>query len=357
MSDMSSSLPPALWNIPLELKRRIACFLSPRDAIQVTRTCKSLRSSLALSSLEPNLVLFERIARIGEIDTGDNPRRGFRFPLWNRRVHSVSVTFLWRDQGWGNSKGQIFVVESKKTAQQDTGTTTEDQFGGGRVIFQSGIAPHAEERLQIEFCPSDGKQYYLWYKAGGGGGHAIYLIQGRLRTIIFDDPQHTMSRTYETLQSVGVLGGRGGFDLEDISNERSLNRGNYGTFYPQMFLGVCKSIKQSLESGSKPDSNLTTVFANFGLQVSEATILAVEELVQNESLEMSLRERESIELQHERQRRSAELEAAGEHNNNEVNGRAARVININIAHMPRRFFIQARQRGAGQEVVEDDVTQ
>lgn len=284
---MTESFTPTFLNIPLELKRRVACFLSPRDAIQVSRTCTTLRNSLALSSMEPQVALFERVNRVGDYDDGDRPRHLFRLPLFNRRAHSVAISFQWRDQGWGNQKGEVFITENG----QDN-VIQHDQFlGGGTVIYRSPApAPHQLEPVRIEFSPSDGRWYHFWYKAGGGGGHSLFLQQGFLRTIIFDDIRHTMSRTYAILRNQRVLQ-RSETAYLLIAGPRNAHR-IHCSFYSRMLLGVCKSLKLAIENGSPPDENLVEVFLSHGLDVSLESLLAVEELIQTDALEMMLREHE-----------------------------------------------------------------
>jgi len=95
--------------------------------------------------------------------------------LWTEITvaQSIETEFytLWRDQGWGNRKGFIWIVES------DKGTTPV--FSAANVVAKpSTTAEHSWKDLYLYFLTKPNKQYHLWIRVGGGGGHSLHVANG-----------------------------------------------------------------------------------------------------------------------------------------------------------------------------------
>jgi len=133
-------------------------------------------------------------------ETSNTPSRSVWIPvLFPNRTHSIILTCNWRDQGYGNRKGGLFVVEVD--VNDDPNTTTLESIENGKIVYQSPVAPHEEEYLQMSFNYSPSKAYYLWFRIGGGGGHQLVVRNLEMHTIIHDSPGNWISRTYEALES------------------------------------------------------------------------------------------------------------------------------------------------------------
>jgi hypothetical protein len=278
----------ALLNLPSELKRRTASFLSPYDALRLSETCKSLNISLSLRLLRNSRVLFARPQLFsGGVEDGDRQLPFVRIPCIFRRVHSLTITFRWRDQARGHRKGKLWVIGRPRAAPLDK----SKPFHGGRVVCKSPLAPHDTEDYKMTFLPfsMEGEVYQLWYRVGGGGGHQLHLFDGKLDTVIFDDEHGNLSRNYQILQTVGAVGVHP--ETSDPS-ERS-------SFYPQLLMLASRSIRSALKNhrgnnetatanndgqvvAAAMDDQLTAFFRTFHIPINEGSLLAVEEIIQSD---------------------------------------------------------------------------
>uniref|UniRef100_A0A7S2WKB2 Uncharacterized protein n=1 Tax=Eucampia antarctica TaxID=49252 RepID=A0A7S2WKB2_9STRA len=89
--------------------------------------------------------------------------------LFQNLVHSVIITFDYKDQGWGNSKSSISIVENDDT---------------NNLVVQSPTAKHHTTHCQLVFNPKPGCTYALAYIVGGGGGHHLYAQNVKLSSAV-----------------------------------------------------------------------------------------------------------------------------------------------------------------------------
>jgi hypothetical protein len=182
------------------------------------------------------------------------------------------LTFRWRDQGRGNRKGRVWVVGRHRHAP----IVPDQRFQGGRIVCESPVAPHDTEDCKMTFLTSamEGELYQLWYRVGGGGGHQLMLLEGRLHTVIFDDEQGNVSRNYEILKNSGVIG----------VHPELIPPTPAPTFYPQLLLRVSQSLRSQLanqqDSTIPLDDSLAAFFRMFMIPVTEGSLLALEEIIQ-----------------------------------------------------------------------------
>ncbi|KAL7574906.1 hypothetical protein ACA910_010736 [Epithemia clementina (nom. ined.)] len=268
-----------LLQLPLELKRRVASFLDSRDAISMARTCKTMNLALPLTRLEPVRPLFATYRRSGDVATGDNWFRAFRLPVLNRRVHSMRIEFFWRDQGWGNRKTECRIV-GYPLPVTDTPSRYQNgsQFGGGRVVAASpGFASHDEERLRLTFNPLENEYYHLWYKVGGGGGHVMFLRQGSLQTVIFDDEFRNLARNYRVLFAEGVL-------CREVEGEIRQRNSYASLFFPRMLISVSRALRRQLQGDTSQEANLRleleAFLAEYSIPLNVGSLVALEEIIQ-----------------------------------------------------------------------------
>jgi len=200
--------------LPTEiLATGIAGYLLPSDAIKLNNTCKKLHSKLSLTAIAPRPL----IAKFIRGDHNDDAHYGFQIWVPDQvSCHSILLSMRWKDQGWGNCKGKIFVVANEKNPllcndddDDDDDRSGEMLFGGGRVVYTSATAPHEEQRLDVEFQPSkeniNETSYHVWYIVGGGGGHSLNLSSVTTQALVFDDPLRSFGKAYNFLAKTQVL--------------------------------------------------------------------------------------------------------------------------------------------------------
>jgi hypothetical protein len=256
--------------------QRIASFLHPLNAIDFSRTCRAVHDSLALASLNPALPLIaEKKLLIGGDSTGDQEVPWIRLPVpLHRRVHSATLSLQWRDQGWGHRKGQLRIVGRRRTQHIDR----NDPFHGGKIVSESPLAEHQLTNCKLTFVPKEDHVYNVFYRVGGGGGHKLHLESVTLFSMILNDPNRYFSRNYRVLRELGTIG-------------PAIN----GHFHHDVLMGVAKSFRRQLAAGERPDPGLALIMANYGIEVNEASLLSVEEIVQADIDERNLVRRERVE--------------------------------------------------------------
>ena len=155
-----SAEPP--W--PRDLAETIASFLCPVDALALDASgtatrCVVVERNRHFATNQVFAVSEHRAHRLLPVPLG-----GAR-----TRVHTVGITLFWRDQGWGNRKGKVWVLRERDRAPNDHGISSED------VRCMKGPAPHAVAHEHMAFRPRAGEEYDFWYSVGGGGGHRLYI--------------------------------------------------------------------------------------------------------------------------------------------------------------------------------------
>jgi hypothetical protein len=148
---------------------------------------------------------------------------------------------LWKDQGWGNAKGRLYVIGS-----------TSDRH---RIAAASLLAGHIETSLRLQFIPQDGEEYSLWYKAGSGGGHSLEVSRARLEFILLDGLD--FAKTYNALAERGALK----VDLD---------------FHFQLLQKVAQALLEQIQRQETPDINMTSFLESTGIPVRKETLLALE---------------------------------------------------------------------------------
>ena len=149
---------------PRDLAETIASFLCPVDALALDASgsatrCVVVERNRHFATNQVFAVSEHRAHRLLPVPLG-----GAR-----TRVHTVGITLFWRDQGWGNRKGKVWVLRERDRAPNDHGISSED------VRCMKGPAPHTVAHEDMAFRPRAGEEYDIWYSVGGGGGHRLYI--------------------------------------------------------------------------------------------------------------------------------------------------------------------------------------
>jgi len=138
------------------------------------------------------IVLFKSKAWSGDLILGDKDIPFLQLPRLSEHVHSVTLTFQWHDQGWGYSKGRLWVIKRKRNTPPDP----SKHFYGGDVVWEE-LAPQRKRPKRVTFSTSPDEIYQLWFRVGPGGGHALYVYDGCLDMLVLGDDH--------ICQSVGVI--------------------------------------------------------------------------------------------------------------------------------------------------------
>ena len=163
----------------------IARFLHPEDIVRLGRTCKRLHSVLPRVELVEEEWLGEEFHVSGPHHGHFSPEVYFDAPVLSSTVMKLSMSVTWVDQGWGNRKGELFLVLMRPNADGLAEKVTEY-----RRLF--GIAEHQKETREIvikehpvvnEAKPGD--FYRFMRNAGGGGGHRLIVTDFRAVAYLF----------------------------------------------------------------------------------------------------------------------------------------------------------------------------
>lgn len=117
---------------------------------------------------------------------------------------NLSLSFRWKDQGWGNRKGRVYLL-LKRAGQ----TICE-------VGYQElGLAPHERAKVRLDITPESlnsrcaafqqsaraGDIVEVWYETGGGGGHELN-VEGLELALSFETGGFESDATHSTAASL-----------------------------------------------------------------------------------------------------------------------------------------------------------
>mmetsp|Transcript_8543 Transcript_8543/g.14983 ORF Transcript_8543/g.14983 Transcript_8543/m.14983 type:complete len:301 (-) Transcript_8543:155-1057(-) len=222
----------------------IAGYLPPLDAIDLSRTCRKLQSQLSLTATPRRRILTGFIRH----DSNDDRHYGFQIPIISQvAVHSILVSMTWKDQGWGNRKGRVFVVA-----------------GGGRVVYSSGIAPHNLEQFSFTFEPRQNESYHLWYNVGGGGGHSLRLSNVSVQALVFDDPSGCFGKAHI------FLGKTNTFHPWDVMGSSHVHQFHHDTFNT-----ILASTSHALTHGLQVLPPMISFFAVYGISEADLSLALI----------------------------------------------------------------------------------
>ena len=151
---------------------RIADYLAPEDIVHLAQTCRRAYSVL------PRFLLIR-----GNDFTVRGPPGGhwapelyFDGPKLNKSIRKLTVSLEWKDQGWGNRKGEIFVQLVRGASdivaerRHVTGTAEHELTSAKAVLDAHPVVTWAQP----------GDFYRFMRNAGGGGGHTLTVKKFRV---------------------------------------------------------------------------------------------------------------------------------------------------------------------------------
>ena len=185
----------SLCELPDLVLLRVADFLEAEDTARLSMTCRRLRDLLPRFLVIRGKDFSVLGSRTGDLEVEpyfDGPR----LPAGVKRL-TVSVVG-WKDQGWGNRKGELFV----RLMRPDPGEHPEKgkDEGSRNMVAERrdffGLAEHTETSARLEMDGTEsvvggarcGDWYRFMRRVGGGGGHelivrgfrAVVMLESRL---------------------------------------------------------------------------------------------------------------------------------------------------------------------------------
>ena len=238
---------PSCCSLPVELQKNLVTFLNHRDASRFSRCSKHIHANLSLSFFSLSVPLILNATWHGDVENGDIPKlvRSLPLPFCNR-VHSVIIRARWVDQGWGNRKGQVYII-AKRSNQPN------------RIVFESTIAEHDETDLRLYFNPIESETYHIFQKSGGGGGHLLNVKDMTAHLVIFDISDKRIARNFEALAQEGAL--------------------KDGTpFHFNVLKATTQALRTQVESDIAPDVHLVQLFKSIGISIDIVSLGALIEI-------------------------------------------------------------------------------
>jgi len=183
-----------LEQLSKEIHIAIASFLGFGDVVNYQSTCQKLKRAVQLHCLHKATTMTRKISNIFEgrgngddnVHTFERIGGGYSSFYFFHLIHSVKLSFAFKDQGWGNRKGQIYIIEKQEGEEEKKVhvhyLTSDNNLG--RIIQTSPLAEHHLTNCELVFKPQSGCMYDFCYKVGGGGGHSISVIDIRLKSFV-----------------------------------------------------------------------------------------------------------------------------------------------------------------------------
>jgi len=182
--------------------KHILSFLTAKDALTFATTSKENKDTACLGIFEP-VKLHDGFVSWGDsFGSGDNQHRWkeIHVPI-AIPTHSVQFSCKWKDQGWGNRKGRLYITGYKDCEDLDPPFKYEDV-----VCSTDCDAEHDWRPLRLQFLVEEGKRYFVWYKVGGGGGHELFLRNPVVHSLIYDNYEGYLVRQQRALVAKGAYG-------------------------------------------------------------------------------------------------------------------------------------------------------
>ena len=279
----------SLVNLPSVLKTRIASFLNHQDFIRFSRTKKVFRSEIWLSSLSPPYELIYSQVWLGT--TGDDvPKKAERIPVFSSQPHSITLTCKWKDQGWGEHLGRLYVVaeRSENTQQhqqkhQECSSSDSDKehflmFHGRRVVCESSPSPHEYSSLELTFSPRRDEIYHLWYKVGGVGGSYLMVDNLVVHSLVYDDQERSLRTIYSKVCQLRILESNDEDDEED-SDYLFGEKNEDLIFYTGLLINVVETLIRTIISKGEIDplpSFVISFFELHSLKIDLTNLLSIQ---------------------------------------------------------------------------------
>ena len=172
-----------LDGLPDLVLSHLADYLSPEETARLSLTCRHLHDVLPRFTV----IRGDDFKIYGPSGGHWAPELYFDGPPLPSTVRKLTLSLKWKDQGWGNRKGEIFM----KLMRPITGGSASRRGSDAQEVAEKrrifGIAKHQEEEAKIEITDDPvvalakpGDFYRFMRNAGGGGGHTLTVKNFRV---------------------------------------------------------------------------------------------------------------------------------------------------------------------------------
>ena len=168
-----------LDGLPGLVLSHLADYLSPEETARLSMTCRRLHDVL------PRFMVIrgDNFKIYGPSGGHWAPELYFDGPPLPSTVQKLTLSLKWKDQGWGNRKGEIF-MKLMRPGADGRGSDAQEVAEKYRIF---GIAKHEEEEAKTEITDDPvvalakrGDFYRFMRNAGGGGGHSLRVKNFRV---------------------------------------------------------------------------------------------------------------------------------------------------------------------------------
>lgn len=154
---------------------RIADYLHPVDVARWSMTCKRFHRELPSFLVIKGDNFYIRGIVHGLHTWPDTPEHYFDSPPLKGPVKKMFISCVWKDQGWGNQKGDVFITlmrgkEEIATKYKPLGIAPHNYTADSTVLAYHSILSESRE----------GDHYKFTRNAGGGGGHKLLVKNYRV---------------------------------------------------------------------------------------------------------------------------------------------------------------------------------
>ncbi len=178
----------SLSNMPELVLMRVADYLRPEDTARLASTCRRFHSVLPAFLVMKGKDLHAKGPSYEEsVKNGAPPELYFDGPPLTSTVKKLNMSVVWKDQGWGNMKGELFVrLMRPPIKQRPKGNSSQEKKGDPVMVAEKrrifGIAKHDEEESKVEVrndsilnLAEPGDFYRFMRNVGGGGNHQLFV--------------------------------------------------------------------------------------------------------------------------------------------------------------------------------------
>merc|ERR1719219_945494 len=114
-----------------------------------------------------------------------NPKNTSDVLIWMPKSKKIDMSMKWKDQGWGNQKGQVWLQLRRPLAVSKGAFETIAEMDSDKF----GIAPHKLANATDTLTPSEnvvklakpGDYYQVMKNIGGGVGHRLQIVDFKLK--------------------------------------------------------------------------------------------------------------------------------------------------------------------------------
>ncbi|XP_078349071.1 uncharacterized protein LOC144634014 [Oculina patagonica] len=176
----------------------IVSFLDPEDIVRLGRTCRHMHALMPQVKLTTETWNGPDFHIFGPRGGHWKPELYFDGPKLSSMVKELQLSVAWQDQGWGNRKGEIYMMLMRPVQNGEP-----EEIAKYPRLF--GIAEHYEKEAHTVIAAdhpvvakAKARDFYRFMRnAGGGGGHQLkaknFRVKATVCTVVFDSiPSSTL---------------------------------------------------------------------------------------------------------------------------------------------------------------------